>query len=31
MTEFMRGWRGGKSRVDAWREAELTLLHSKDS
>ena len=30
MTEFMRRWREGESRVNAWREAQLTLLRSKD-
>ena len=30
MTEFMRRWRGGESRANAWREAQLTLLRSKD-
>jgi CHAT domain-containing protein/Tfp pilus assembly protein PilF len=30
MTEFMRRWREGESRANAWREAQLTLLHSKD-
>jgi CHAT domain-containing protein len=30
MTEFMRRWRAGGRRVDAWREAQLTLLRSKD-
>jgi CHAT domain-containing protein len=30
MTEFMRRWRTGESRASAWREAQLTLLRSKD-
>ena len=30
MTEFMRRWREGESRSNAWREAQLTLLRSKD-
>ena len=30
MTEFMRRWREGESRANAWREAQLSLLHSKD-
>jgi CHAT domain-containing protein len=30
MTEFMRRWRGGEQRADAWRETQLTLLHSND-
>jgi CHAT domain-containing protein len=30
MTEFMRRWRAGEPRVQAWREAQLELLHSKD-
>jgi CHAT domain-containing protein len=30
MTEFMRRWRAGESRANAWREAQLTLLRSKD-
>ncbi len=30
MTEFMRRWRSGKPRAQAWREAQLSLLHSKD-
>jgi CHAT domain-containing protein len=30
MTEFMRRWREGQSRANAWREAQLTLLRSKD-
>jgi CHAT domain-containing protein len=30
MTEFMHCWREGESRGNAWREAQLSLLHSKD-
>ena len=30
MTEFIRRWRAGEQRVRAWREAQLTLLRSKD-
>ena len=30
MTEFMRRWRAGESRANAWREAQLTLLRSTD-
>ena len=30
MTEFMRRWRPGEPRAQAWREAQLSLLHSKD-
>ena len=30
MTEFMRRWRAGAPRVQAWREAQLSLLHSKN-
>ena len=30
MTEFIRRWRAGEQRADAWREAQLTLLRSKD-
>jgi CHAT domain-containing protein len=30
MTEFMRRWHAGEQRAQAWREAQLTLLHSKD-
>lgn len=30
MTEFMRRWRAGEQRAHAWREAQLTLLRSKD-
>ena len=29
MTEFMRRWRGGESRAQAWREAQLALLRDK--
>jgi len=29
MTEFMRRWQSGESRAEAWRGAQLTLLHSK--
>ena len=29
-TEFIRGWRSGEPRAKAWREAQLSLLHSKD-
>ena len=29
MTEFMRRWRAGEPRVKAWREAQLSLLHSE--
>ena len=29
MTEFMRRWRAGEPRVQAWREAQLSLLRSK--
>jgi CHAT domain-containing protein len=29
MTEFMRRWRAGEPRAQAWREAQLELLHSK--
>jgi len=28
MTEFMRRWRAGEPRAKAWREAQLSLLHS---
>jgi CHAT domain-containing protein len=28
MTEFIQRWRGGKPRGQAWREAQLQLLHS---
>jgi CHAT domain-containing protein len=31
MTEFMRRWRAGEPRAKAWREAQLSLLRSKDS
>jgi CHAT domain-containing protein len=30
MTEFIRRWQTGEPRVRAWREAQLSLLHSKD-
>jgi len=30
MTEFIRRWRSGEPRAQAWREAQLSLLHSKD-
>jgi CHAT domain-containing protein len=30
MTEFMRRWRAGEPRAQAWREAQLSLLQSKD-
>ena len=30
MTEFMRRWRSGTPRGQAWREAQLSLLRSKD-
>ncbi len=30
VTEFMRRWRAGASRAQAWREAQLTLLRSKE-
>ena len=30
MTEFVRRWRAGDQRAHAWREAQLTLLRSKD-
>jgi len=28
MTEFMRRWQAGEPRAKAWREAQLSLLHS---
>ncbi len=31
MTEFMRRWRSGEPHAKAWREAQLSLLRSKDS
>lgn len=30
MTEFVRRWRSGEPRAKAWREAQLSLLNSKD-
>ena len=30
MTELIRRWRSGEPRAKAWREAQLSLLHSKD-
>ena len=30
MTDFMRRWHAGAPRVQAWREAQLSLLRSKD-
>jgi len=30
ITEFVRRWRAGEQRAHAWREAQLTLLRSKD-
>ena len=30
ITEFMRRWRSGEPRATAWRDAQLSLLHSKD-
>jgi CHAT domain-containing protein len=30
MTEFMRRWQAGEPRITAWREAQLSLLRSKD-
>jgi CHAT domain-containing protein len=30
VTEFMRRWRAGELRAEAWRQAQLFLLHSKD-
>ncbi len=29
MTEFMRRWRAGEPRAEAWRAAQLSLLHDK--
>ena len=28
--EFVRRWRSGEPRAKAWREAQLSLLHSRD-
>jgi CHAT domain-containing protein len=30
ITEFMRRWNAGEPRGKAWREAQLTLLKSKE-
>jgi CHAT domain-containing protein len=30
MTEFIRRWRSGEPRAKAWREAQLSLLHSSE-
>jgi CHAT domain-containing protein len=30
MTEFMRRWPAGEPRAKAWRETQLSLLHSKE-
>ncbi len=30
MTEFIRRWRSGEPRAKTWREAQLSLLHSKE-
>ena len=30
MTEFIRRWRSGEPRAKAWREAQLSLLHSNE-
>jgi CHAT domain-containing protein/tetratricopeptide (TPR) repeat protein len=30
MTEFIRRWQSGESRMTAWREAQLSLINSKD-
>jgi CHAT domain-containing protein len=30
MTEFIRRWHFGEPRVKAWREAQLSLLRSKE-
>ena len=30
MIEFVRRWSSGEERVQAWREAQLALLRSKD-
>jgi CHAT domain-containing protein/tetratricopeptide (TPR) repeat protein len=30
MTDFIRRWRSGDSRAEAWRRAQLSLLHSEE-
>src|ERR1035437_3768164 len=30
MTEFIRRWRSGEPRAKAWREAQLSLLHTNE-
>jgi len=30
MAEFMRRWRAGEPRAEAWHQAQLSLLHSKE-
>ena len=30
MTEFIRRWRSGEPRAEAWREAQLSLLHTNE-
>ena len=30
MAEFMRRWQAGEPRAKAWREAQLSLLHSQE-
>jgi CHAT domain-containing protein len=30
MTEFIRRWRAGEPRAKAWRDAQLSLLDSKE-
>ena len=30
MTDFMRRWRAGTPRAQAWRQAQLAMLRSKD-
>ena len=30
MMEFMRRWRAGEPRANAWRQAQLSRLHSKE-